>query len=387
MGALSRRIAKIKAEANRKSYAKRMMHPAFAHLLIGVPVSAVRTLQDDGDWPDELIERVCDYYVWAHAQAGGSGPSMWDEHEVLRNSFIDALKRKDLGVLRKDFKNLFQSILLDGMSHGNSLFALEERNPYQKDFFPLRTIDCLLSLAEASGTSPVPSYAQMKLLTYVKALQPDYAALMSQVEEQLGFSLDMPMTGSPYVCDLGTRETAADVVRHAYVAHRLKALGLSATSHIVEIGGGFGMLALCANRAGFNNFTIVDLPFVGAIQMGYLGSALGADVVSGGNETPAALNVVPPEGINDFKDNSVDIVINCDSLPEMGEETALNYIRHVHRISGRFLSINQEAQKVHGGVAQNWVSQLVDQVGGFRRVYRFRHWMEQGYVEELYERV
>jgi len=54
MGALSRRIAKIKAEANRKSYAKRMMQPAFLHLLIGVPVSAVRPLKDDGDWPDEL---------------------------------------------------------------------------------------------------------------------------------------------------------------------------------------------------------------------------------------------------------------------------------------------------------------------------------------------
>ena len=147
------------------------------------------------------------------------------------------------------------------------------------------------------------------------------------------------------------------------------------------------MLALCAYRAGYRNFTIIDLPFVGAIQMGYLGAALGTDTVSGGRETPAPLALLPPEEIKNIPDDSVDLVINCDSLPEIGKETALDYLRQVGRISRRFLSINQETQKVHNGIAQNWVSDLVDQVGGYRRVYRFRCWMEQGYVEELYERV
>ena len=349
MDPLSRRISKIKAALNRRAYTKRMMHPAFMHLLIGAPVRPVRTLNDNGNWSDTLLKRVGDYYAWAHSQTMETSASMWNEHETLRKPFIDALKGHDIATLRENFANLFPSILLDGMSHGSSIFALEERNPYQKNFFPLRTLDCLLSLAEATGSMAVPSYAQMKLLTYVKSLQPDYDALLAEVESRIGFSLDMPATGSPYVCQLGSeRETAADILRHAYVAHRLKELGFSSNSRIVEIGGGFGMLALCANRAGFTNFTIVDLPFVGAIQMGYLGATLGAAQVSGGHEEPAPINFVPPQGVEAIEDDSIDIVINCDSLPEMGEETALSYLRHIHRSSRYFLSINQEAQKIHG---------------------------------------
>ncbi|MCH7799018.1 MAG: hypothetical protein IID28_11335, partial [Planctomycetes bacterium] len=101
----------------------------------------------------------------------------------------------------------------------------------------------------------------------------------------------------------------------------------------------------------------------------------------------APLALLAPDEIGAIADDSVELVINCDSLPEIGRETALHYLRQIRRISRRFLSINQETRKTHNGIAQNWVSELVEQAGGFQRVYRFRHWMEQGYVEELYERV
>jgi uncharacterized phage protein gp47/JayE len=70
----------------------------------------------------------------------------------------------------------------------------------------------------------------------------------------------------------------------------------------------------------------------------------------------------------------------------MGRGTALGYLREIRRLAPRFVSINQEVQKVHGGAQQNRVAELAEEAGGFRRASRHRHWMEQGYVEEVFER-
>ena len=49
-----------------------------------------------------------------------------------------------------------------------------------------------------------------------------------------------------------------------------------------------------------------------------------------------------------------------------------------------FLSINQEAQAPMGPRTQNSVPAIVSVFPGFRRLYRMKYWIREGYVEELY---
>ncbi|MGC2854539.1 putative sugar O-methyltransferase [Novispirillum sp. DQ9] len=386
MGYIKRKAAKIGAKLRRFAYAPRITHPAFVHPLIGVEAPALERLHGGPPPDDALLERIAAAYRKARPLNTSATPSMWDEHAAARARLAAALEASDLADLRGQFVDLFGGCLLDGMSHGNRMFADEALNPYSRGFVGLRTLDCLHSLAEATGARPIPSFAQHGLIAYVALLNQDPGRLLAEVQEALGFPLDMPAAGAPYVCRLGGVATAPDVLRHAYIAHRLTQLGLGPEARVLEVGGGFGMAALCARRAGIGRFTIIDLPFVGAIQMAYLGGVLGAAEVSALGEAEAPVRLLPPDAIADLPDDSFDIVINCDSLPEMGRETAAGYIRQFRRLAPRFLSVNQEAQKVHGGLAQNLVPALVEAAGGFRRLHRFRYWMEQGYVEELYER-
>jgi hypothetical protein len=385
-GYLRRRLARTRAKLARLLHAPRTTHPALTRLMIGVTPPPLARLANETSPDDALLTRVASCFAAARRLNASSTASMWDEQERLRAPFIDALAAGDLAALRTAFDDLFGGVLLDGMSHGSSLFADEARNPYRRGFVGLRTIDCLLSLAEALGESPVPCYAQMTLPRYLDSLAGDHAALLARLERRLGFPLGMPAAGAPYVVRLGGCATAPDVLRHAYVAHRLQQLGLGPRSRVLEIGGGFGMFALCARRAGLGHVTIVDLPFVGAIQMGYLGTVMGAGEVAGVGEAEASVTLLPPDSVAAMADDSFDVVVNCDSLPEMGRETALGYLRAIRRLAPRFVSINQEAQKVHGGAPQNRVVELVEEVGGLRRASRHRHWMEQGYVEEVFER-
>jgi hypothetical protein len=50
-----------------------------------------------------------------------------------------------------------------------------------------------------------------------------------------------------------------------------------------------------------------------------------------------------------------------------------------------FLSVNQESQAAQSEAArQGVVGEVIREVGGFKRSYRFRHWLRPGYIEELF---
>lgn len=360
-------------------------HPTFTHALIDPLKPAVVLSRADTALDMKLIERVAAVYRRASQHFQNASPSMWDQLQAQRRDFIAALESGDVADIGGFVKTMFRTDLLDGMAHAEAIFVDESRNPYVRDYFRLRVTDSLLSLGEALALQPVPSFAQMRLPDYIAHLRTDQDALYRGIEAALGFSLAAPDIGMPPGCRLNGVLTTPDMIRHAYTAHRLRSLGFGAESRILEIGGGFGAAALLAYRAGQRRYTIIDLPYVGAIQMLYLGHALGADKVAGLGESAAAITLLPPPAIHDIPDKSIDLVINTDSLPEIGRAAALDYMREIKRIARAFLSINQEAQKDHPGVGrQNFVPELAEATGGFVRRHRFRHWMEQGYVEEYY---
>ncbi len=330
-----------------------------------------------------LLSRIADNFQRTDADFNTQSPSLWDKIESSKQAFTGALRQSDTSELQRQFEALFQGELLEGFGHRESLYFGENR--WRKGFQELRMTDMLLSLGEALGVIKLPNHAQMKLVDYVDYIHADQDRLFAEIEERLGFSLEMPLVGNPPVFRLNGVLTSADMVRHAYVAFRFRQLGLGFDEPIIELGGGFGSLALLAHRAGFRNYTIIDIPYVGAIQTFFLGTALGPDAVSGYGEPEKAIRLLPPPAIKDIGNGSVALVINMDSLPEIGQSEASAYIREIGRISRLFLSINQEAQVYIPDVGpQLVVSDLVASHDRFRLMHRSRYWMMEGYAEELY---
>ena len=167
--------------------------------------------------------------------------------------------------------------------------------------------------------------------------------------------------------------------------YRLKQLGFGSDTKILEIGGGYGCVARFAYLQGFRNYTIVDLPYVNAIQAAFLSAAIGESEVSCYGENAAPIKIRPCTQKDSLEDK-YDLVINMDSLPEINADEAISYLEKIKSSAKFFLSINQEAKKLHKKtIAQHSVPDLIEKVGGFKRVYRYPYWLEEGYAEELYE--
>ena len=147
-------------------------------------------------------------------------------------------------------------------------------------------------------------------------------------------------------------------------------------------------MAALASRAGLNRYTIYDLPWVNAIQGYILIRVLGHENLRLFGERGAGrISVEPFWRFRESAPRSVDYVVNVNSLPEIGGDTARAYIRSIADLQPRaFLSVNQEAMsQTVVGTRQHRVADLVAAEGRLRRVSRSLWWMEQGYVEELFE--
>jgi len=83
-----------------------------------------------------------------------------------------------------------------------------------------------------------------------------------------------------------------------------------------------------------------------------------------------------------------DLVMNCDSFPEMGDKICKNYFDAIAERSRLLFSINQEANgplsNNVNGPRQPVVSEMIGRRSDFTSVYRFRTWIRKGYAEELW---
>ena len=113
------------------------------------------------------------------------------------------------------------------------------------------------------------------------------------------------------------------------------------------------------------------------MQTFFLGCALGPDEVSGYGEADAKFRLLPPPCLSEIPDKSVGIVVNVDSFPEIERAVALDYLQEIKRVGHVLLSINQEARAPNRvfNASQTIVHELIHEVGGFERVYRFPYWM------------
>ncbi|OWK43693.1 putative sugar O-methyltransferase [Fimbriiglobus ruber] len=342
-----------------------------------------------GDADDrEAVERVVAAYQKTTAdRPEPPSPSMWDRITREKGEFLTALAAGDVPTAGRGLANLFGSELIWGLGHfhADHIALLKSPEPTHLHY---RFSDSVVNLAEAVGAAR-PTSAQQDMLTHFQPLNRDLDALYAATATKLGFDLSFPDVGGRYGFSVGGQVSAIDSLTHAYTAHRLRQLGAGPASTVYEIGGGYGCLALMARRAGVGKYTIFDLPWVNALQGYFLIRTLPTGTVRLYGETTGDLRVLPYWTLAAEPDKSCDGLVNTDSLPEMGRATAAGYLPQIRRVAKRFfLSINQEAKAVVSGAGeQNCVAELVDEAGGFATRSRQRHWMRQGYVEEVFEPV
>ena len=161
----------------------------------------------------------------------------------------------------------------------------------------------------------------------------------------------------------------------------------------VEIGAGLGKVAYWSNKLGNSNYSIFDLPHVSALSAYYLIKSLGHEKVHLFGESTLGntnkIKIFPSWYFKKIKNNSISMLINQDSLPEIDSIIAREYIDLSHKkVKGSFLSINQESAHTMTaeGHKQNIVRKLCDNHGGFINIGRFKSWTREGYVVELYKK-
>src|SRR4029077_17348160 len=93
------------------------------------------------------------------------------------------------------------------------------------------------------------------------------------------------------------------------------------------------------------------------------------------DDSDRRIKLLPPEAF--FAAGAdYDLILNVDSLPEVGRQTAQPHLAEIASHTRLFLSINHEA----GAFT---VRELFDEAGLTEQTQRFPSWIRSGYTEEL----
>jgi hypothetical protein len=351
----------------------------------GIAVPALEFSGPDRPGPEqlEICRRVIEAYHAARAEAGRefSGDGVWDDMSaVYHRELAEAIRGRDAGRAAEILGRMFVDPVAHGLALGRDAFLAARYDPRPT---ALDWHDKAISLGIACGVIPDQCPEQGE---YGTLLDEDSVEVVRRVGSLLGIDPAPPQAGAVFGVRVGGGLVPTNHLLHLYTAHRVRTiLGTGAgAGDCVEIGGGVGFLAYVGRRMGFRSHTIYDLPLVGAIQGYYLlRSSVAADVRlfgEGGDDDGAGIALRPWFAFG-RGDRPADIVINQDSLPEMGAATMAGYLGAIPAQGARFfLSINQEA-RVEG---QGWVHDSCRGLAGMELVYRAPYWLRKGYVEELY---
>jgi hypothetical protein len=296
---------------------------------------------------------------------------IWDIHtRNKQQELVTLLETKDAAVVAAFFVELPRQDVTDGIFQGKANYDdLITMSDEGRNLIACTIFDALVGLSQYLGNSvECPEQGE-----YGAALHQNPNLLRSYVEDILNVGSIVP----PLIFDgllsifggLSTRD-----VHGLYAALRVTSIK---KGHICEIGGGIGRAAYYATKLGAEWYTIVDLPIICLLQYFSLRRSLPDTRVTVNGD--GKINIMPAWS---FPTN-YDIVLNCDSFPEMGDKILKSY---ANNINSPILSINQEAaapltsdiygprQVIVGRVLEN----------NFKLNYRFPCWVRKGYVEELW---
>ena len=316
--------------------------------------------------------------------------SMWQSIAASRHrTLLDLLHGSDSRQLAQHLVNVQKLPVSEGLSQGERAYrdfveaSLDGRRAAVLPFH-----DMLASLAQYLAVIPgeCAEYGSDG-----DAMGATSDELVEKIETALGFSI-VPETIFEGIFGLLIRDRILHGrdIQALYAALRAIEASALARPRVCEVGGGFGKVAYYAWMLGVRRYSIVDLPTVAAMQYFYLRRALPEVDVRFCH--PDAIRS-DRYGIDLFFASHMqsgvylpsDIVLNCDSFPELGTNICRKYFSLVWNWAPLLLSINQESNKEIRGPSdrQVIVGDLLPEFG-FTRRYRFRSWVRKGYVEELW---
>jgi len=242
-----------------------------------------------------------------------------------------------------------------------------------------RCHDLLIRLAEAIGALRVENPEGGSWGENLH-LSPD--DVMHLIESAFGIDISPPRVFGD-VCGLQTRSgiITERLINGLYGAWRVRQLvGDKPDATILEIGAGLGWLAYYSYKLGMVNYTIVDLPLTNVSQAYFLGAALGADKITlaGEKPMPGQIRIGTTGAVQEGAPERYSLVVNMDSLTEVGKQVAEQYWALLGPRCSRFLSINHE-------VNSYTTKDIVAAGPKPRFVFRQPYWLRNGYVEELME--
>lgn len=251
--------------------------------------------------------------------------------------------------------------------------------------------DKLVLLAEAVGAI-APMNPEQSTVDHEARRDP--GELVQAIEASLGMAITPPpIDGGLLKLDTGRGLLGEHDLNAIYTAHLVdRLLAQRRGAAICEIGGGSGRVAHWSRRMGRATYTLVDLPLVNVVQGFYALKTMPAEqVVLYGERPPGGtdgcLRILPAHALEELQDASFDLILNQDSMPEMHEDVASDYLRWVARTCrGVFVSINHANKHEYGpGLRHTSVPELVARLGGLRLRDRQLYWLRRGYVLETYE--
>jgi hypothetical protein len=255
----------------------------------------------------------------------------------------------------------------------------------QQSHVRLFAFDKLLSIAEWLRLIPVQTVEQGDFVPVLKR-SPD--ELLNSIEAKLGIKISAPsFSGGLFGLKTAHGIFSERTMSGLYVALRIREFAEKAgrSLRVCEIGGGVGYVAYFCRQFGITDYTLVDLPTVGAVQAHFLMRNLSSESVAltGEPVSPEKLKIISGETFLTEGHAPFDLLVNVDSLPEMDGRIMRRYIGS--GVFRKLFSINQEAMSVRAGQAhQERVGDVIDELGGFTLLQRHPCWLRPGYVEELY---
>lgn len=366
-----------------------------AHSLeYGFPVAA-HGFSAASDSADELtiVARIIAAYHRALAddpQGKSKKSDLWTGvGQAYHRPIIKLLHQRDVKGVAEYLRQAHDRGITFGITQGDEVTGVLRARADARQMVLAEYLDYLASLGEFLGVLDVESAEQHG--QWGENLHRDPAELVAAIKAQIGVSPVPPqVVGAGFGLATGEGVLMGRDLLALYAALRLRDLARDygvATATVCEIGGGLGGLAYFANRLGIAHYTIIDLPLISVLQGYFLLRALpGVDVCLYGEQNPSAAVSLLPTWCFEDATRQYDFLVNQDSIPEMHADYALGYMRQARRnVRQAFLSINQEARAPQSDSAkQSVVRDLAKQAGGLRPVYRFRHWLRAGYVEELF---
>lgn len=333
---------------------------------------------------DEEFMRRLSSFVVSCADFSLDAGTMWDQHIDTHRPLLAALAEGQLQPAYKYLTLQYQMPIMNGMCQGAVEYQPTINYPNVPEMYLQRHWDVFLGLSEYCGVIGPQNHEQGA--SYV-------ATPIDMLANALPAFIQAPQWRSGLWCLKTARGLFHERDLMAlYIALKIKEKNIvTENSKIVEIGAGAGFVVYWLHKLGYKNVHAVDLPSVICAQAFQLAQNIGAENICLPHENhPAAVKLMTPGQFKQQTDQ-VDLVINCDSMPEMDEAWLHDYLQIIGTRVSNFYSINQETRAayktptkvisqhvVRSVIKKNFSTQIV-------RTDRSKFWLRDGYAEEWYK--